>query len=165
MSHIYIVPCQRGGVSEEPPWLRAATRHGPLTLQSMNRWTRPDSGEEPPTKRIHTDRLPKIEKYVPTWDLFYKGRVSLARHKIYYFLCLLVYDMALCFRSVFRRIQKVKVSLHISPLTRQKPSQPWNLIQVVRQIIVNSHQLDSVRIKHVRGHLNWTFLYSGASIL
>ncbi len=31
-SAIYIVACQRGGVSEEPPWLRAATRHGPLTL-------------------------------------------------------------------------------------------------------------------------------------
>ncbi len=29
---IYIVACQQGGLSEEPPWLRAATRHGPLTL-------------------------------------------------------------------------------------------------------------------------------------
>ncbi len=28
----YIVACQRGGVYEEPPWLRSATRHGPLTL-------------------------------------------------------------------------------------------------------------------------------------
>ena len=25
---IYIVMCQRGGVSNEPPWLQAATRHG-----------------------------------------------------------------------------------------------------------------------------------------
>ncbi len=28
----YIVACERGGVSKEPPWLRAAMRHGPLTL-------------------------------------------------------------------------------------------------------------------------------------
>ncbi len=26
------IVCQRGGVSNEPPWLRAATRHGPGTL-------------------------------------------------------------------------------------------------------------------------------------
>ena len=26
--HVYIVACQRRGVSDEPPWLRAATRHG-----------------------------------------------------------------------------------------------------------------------------------------
>ena len=29
----YIVPCQLGGVSEEQPWLRAATRHGPVLLR------------------------------------------------------------------------------------------------------------------------------------
>ncbi len=29
---VYIVACQRGGVSVKPPWLQAATRHGPLTL-------------------------------------------------------------------------------------------------------------------------------------
>ncbi len=29
---IYILACQRGGVSEEPPLLRATTRHGPLIL-------------------------------------------------------------------------------------------------------------------------------------
>ena len=28
----YIATCQWGGVSEEPPWLRAAMRHGSLTL-------------------------------------------------------------------------------------------------------------------------------------
>ncbi len=27
-----IVACQRGGVSNKPPWLRAATRHGPGIL-------------------------------------------------------------------------------------------------------------------------------------
>ncbi len=27
----YIVACQRGGVSNKPPWFRAATRQGPLT--------------------------------------------------------------------------------------------------------------------------------------
>ncbi len=32
---IYVVACQRGGVSEEPPWLRAATRHEPVTLQCI----------------------------------------------------------------------------------------------------------------------------------
>ncbi len=30
--NIYIVECQRGGVSDESPWPRAATRHGPGTL-------------------------------------------------------------------------------------------------------------------------------------
>ena len=30
-----IVPCQRSGVSEEPPWHRAMTRHGPVTLLSV----------------------------------------------------------------------------------------------------------------------------------
>ena len=44
----YIVACQRGGVSDETPWLRAALRHGPGTLKSVNRWTK------------HTDRLLKI---------------------------------------------------------------------------------------------------------
>ena len=29
---LHIVACQRGGVSNKPPVLRAATRHGPLTL-------------------------------------------------------------------------------------------------------------------------------------
>ena len=28
-THYYIVACQQGGVSDEPSWLRAATRHGP----------------------------------------------------------------------------------------------------------------------------------------
>ena len=32
LSGIYIVACQRGGVSEEPRWLQAATRHGLLPL-------------------------------------------------------------------------------------------------------------------------------------
>ena len=32
----YIVARQLGGVSVEPPWLRAATRHGPVTLYSVN---------------------------------------------------------------------------------------------------------------------------------
>ncbi len=32
---VNIVVCQRGRVSEEPPWLRVATRHGPVTLQSV----------------------------------------------------------------------------------------------------------------------------------
>ncbi len=53
----YIVACQRGGVSNEPPWLRAATRRTPGTLQSVNRWTRPDTDEEPPScgvsQRLH----------------------------------------------------------------------------------------------------------------
>ena len=31
-SDICIVACQRGGVSNKPPVLRAAMRHGPLTL-------------------------------------------------------------------------------------------------------------------------------------
>ncbi len=29
---INIVTCQQGGVSDEPPWLQAAMRHGPSTL-------------------------------------------------------------------------------------------------------------------------------------
>ena len=29
---VYIVTCQRGGVSDEPPWLRAATDQGPFSL-------------------------------------------------------------------------------------------------------------------------------------
>ncbi len=29
---VYIVAFQRGGVSDQPPWLWAATRHGPGTL-------------------------------------------------------------------------------------------------------------------------------------
>ncbi len=32
LGNIYIVACQRGGVSEKPPRLQAATRHGPFTL-------------------------------------------------------------------------------------------------------------------------------------
>ncbi len=31
----HIVLCQRGGVSDEPPWLRAATRHRPGTLRDV----------------------------------------------------------------------------------------------------------------------------------
>ncbi len=31
-SVVNIVVCQLGGVSDEPPWLRAATRHGPGIL-------------------------------------------------------------------------------------------------------------------------------------
>ena len=40
---LYIVACQRGGVSDEPPWLRAATRHGPGTLR-IKKKTRTDTG-------------------------------------------------------------------------------------------------------------------------
>ena len=32
---LYIIACQQGGVSSEPPWLRAATRHGPGTLYML----------------------------------------------------------------------------------------------------------------------------------
>ncbi len=32
LCELNIVACQRGGVCKEPPWLQAATRHGPLTL-------------------------------------------------------------------------------------------------------------------------------------
>ena len=32
MGLLHTVACQRGGVSKEPPWLRAVTRHGPVTL-------------------------------------------------------------------------------------------------------------------------------------
>ncbi len=46
LTGICIVSCQRGGFSDEPPWLRAATRH------------------------VLTDHL-KIWKYGPTLDLFY----------------------------------------------------------------------------------------------
>ena len=63
----FIVVCQGGGVSEEPPWLQAATRHGPLTLSSVNRWTKPDTGEEPPWPDRQTI---KNEKYGPILDLF-----------------------------------------------------------------------------------------------
>ncbi len=34
LAHDHIASCQRGGVSDEPPWLWAATRHGPGTLYS-----------------------------------------------------------------------------------------------------------------------------------
>ena len=54
-----IVVCQRGGVSEELPWLQAATRHGPLTKKKKN----------------NTGQL---------LDLFYYGRVSLAHHNMFY---------------------------------------------------------------------------------
>ena len=32
----YIVACQRGGVSHKPPWLQAATRHGPWILDKVS---------------------------------------------------------------------------------------------------------------------------------
>ncbi len=49
---IAIVACQRGGVSDEPPWHRAATRHGP--------GPGPFSSSTGGSKCIPIDRLLKI---------------------------------------------------------------------------------------------------------
>ncbi len=48
---LYIVACQRGGVSNEPPGQRQDT--GPGILWSVHRWTRPTG--EPPTYGVNQD--------------------------------------------------------------------------------------------------------------
>ncbi len=59
--HIYIVTCQRGGVSDEPPWLRAATRHGPGPFSPLTGGLDLTPTGEPPMtdylKFKNTDRL------------------------------------------------------------------------------------------------------------
>ncbi len=61
--HEYIVACQRGGVSNKPPWLQAATSHGPLT----GGLDLTPTGEPPISRQTKaSDKLQKIEKYGPT---------------------------------------------------------------------------------------------------
>ncbi len=66
---IYIVACQRGGVSDEPPWLRAATRHGPGTLYSVNRWTGPEK------HKTYVKCLDEV--YIPTDRPWHIGDIAL----------------------------------------------------------------------------------------
>ena len=101
---LYIVACQRGGVSEEPLWLRA-TRHGPGTLWYVNRWTRPD-------------HLKLKKKYRQTLDLFYQGIGLPQGSKIRWLIC---YNRARLCMSFIIRYQSTVKSLIEEPLQQKSP--------------------------------------------